>query len=123
MVLKTAPETSGQHLTQAIGDPREYTTNCENNSFPESYDLRIPQASGQRSSVGAIGEADIAGALSAINVNRNSNGAPFEERKGPERRVGSMNNNGAKNFQQANDYNRRSSEHAPDQYMPIKALN
>lgn len=34
-----------------------------------------------------------------------------------------MNNNGAKNFQQANDYNRRSSEHAPDQYMPIKALN
>ena len=41
MILRTPPTVYGKDLSSAIGAPQDYTLNKSNNTFPESYDLRI----------------------------------------------------------------------------------
>jgi len=44
IVLRSAPQVYGQHLTSEIGAPQDYTKNKDSDSFPDSYDLRVPGA-------------------------------------------------------------------------------
>ena len=107
MVLKSAPEIFGKYVTRAIGQPQEYTKNKESGSFPNSYDLRIPQAQAADS----VDEDDIAGAMDAVGLSATGKKQPG---------VGG----GRRSYQAATELaTSTSSDPMAHAYMPIKALN
>lgn len=42
--MRSKPTVFGKYLTSEIGAPQDYVTNKESNTFPDSYDLRMPGA-------------------------------------------------------------------------------
>ena len=44
MIMKTTPTVFGKDIETEIGAPQEYLKNKEDDTFPESYDLRLPGA-------------------------------------------------------------------------------
>ena len=44
MILRSVPGVYGKDVTREIGAPQDYTKNKRNDSFPDSYDLRVPGA-------------------------------------------------------------------------------
>ena len=44
LILRTIPEVFGKEIDQAIGAPQDYNKNKQSETFPDSYDLRIPGA-------------------------------------------------------------------------------
>ena len=118
MILKTAPEIHGQHLTSEIGSAQDYNRNKERGEFPESYDLRIPKARNSNASSGndncnGLNDDDIAGALDDMNLGSSKN---YEETK--ERVKSSM-----RRSYEVSNMLARASDIPSEAYMPIKALN
>ena len=42
MILRTVPEVFAKDCEREIGAPQDYTKNKESDSFPSSYDLKLP---------------------------------------------------------------------------------
>ena len=71
MVFKAIPDVYGKHLNSEIGSPCDYQKNKENDSFPSSYDLRVPSAK-----TDDFDDNDLVGALDGFALDST------EERKG-----------------------------------------
>ena len=111
MILRSTPEVFGKDINREIGAPQDYSKNKEADSFPDSYDLKLPGA--QHSAAFQNEE------IEEVEMNEGANNAASPVRRNPEeskrgREIADAVMVSSSSVKQARP---------ASAYMPIKALN